>query len=52
MPPVSLTATKVLCLALDFTVPGNGYLDDTLQTLQLANLGTAAPADISALGSV
>ncbi len=49
VPPVSLTANEGPVLALDITVPGNGYLDDTLQTLRLANLGTAIPTDINAL---
>ncbi len=49
VPPVSLTANEGPVLALDFTVPGNGYLDDTLQTLRLRNLGTALPADFAAL---
>ncbi len=49
VPPVSLTADEGPVLAFDLTVPGNGYLDDTLETLRLENLGTAVPADIAAL---
>jgi hypothetical protein len=49
VPPVSLTANEGPVVALDITVPGNGYLDDTLQSLRLTNLGTALPADIAAL---
>ncbi len=50
VPPVSLTANEGPVVALAITVPGNGYLDDTLQSLRLRNVGTAVPADISELG--
>jgi len=49
VPPVALTANEGPVLAFDITVPGNGYLDDTLESLRLENLGTATVADISAL---
>ncbi len=49
VPPISLAAGEGPALALDFTVPANGYLDDTLQSLRLRNLGTAGSADIAAL---
>ncbi len=49
VPPVSLTAGEGPVLALDLTVPGNGYLTDTLTMLRLVNRGTATPADMAAL---
>jgi len=36
-------------LALDLVVPANGYRDDLLQGVRVANLGTAAPGDLSEL---
>jgi len=49
VPPVSLTASEGPVLALDLGIPGNGYLDDTLESLRLRNVGTAQPADVAAL---
>ncbi|MEZ4388870.1 MAG: DUF11 domain-containing protein [Candidatus Krumholzibacteriia bacterium] len=50
VPPVSLTASEGPVLALDLTLPGNGYLGDTLDQLRLQNLGTARAADVASLG--
>lgn len=50
VPPVSLTASEGPVLALDLTVPGNGYLGDTLDRLRLQNLGSARAGDIADLG--
>lgn len=50
VPPVSLAASEGPVLALDLTVPGNGYLGDTLDRLRLQNLGSARAGDIADLG--
>ncbi len=49
LPPVSLTAGEGPVLAFDFSVPGNGYLADTLTQLHLVNQGSAAVTDIAAV---
>lgn len=36
-------------VAMDFSVPSNGYLDDTLRRVRLTNAGTAGPAHIEEL---
>jgi len=49
VPPVALTANEGPILAFDMTIPSNGYLEDTLTSLWLKNLGSALPLDIAAL---
>ncbi len=49
VPPVSLTADEGPVLAFDITVPGNGYLADTLTQLRVTNQGSATQTDIAAL---
>jgi len=49
VPPISLAAGEGPALAFDITIPSNGYLEDTLQSLRLTNQGTAAATDIAAL---
>ena len=49
VPPVSLAAGEGPALAMDFVVPANGYLNDTLIGLHFHNLGTATPSDLADL---
>ncbi len=49
VPPVSLTAGEGPVLALDLTIPGNGWQADTLADLRLRNEGGAVPGDIAEL---
>ncbi|TMQ70222.1 MAG: DUF11 domain-containing protein, partial [Candidatus Eisenbacteria bacterium] len=48
-PAVSLSPDDVPTLALDWTVPRNGYRDDVLEGVRLANDGTATAADLREL---
>ncbi len=49
VPPVSLTAGEGPVLAFGLTIPGNGYLADTLTQIRLTNVGSATTADIETL---
>ncbi len=49
VPPVSLTAGEGPVLAFGLTIPGNGYLADTLTQIRLTNVGSATTADIASL---
>ncbi len=49
VPPVALTAGDGPILALDVTVPANGYAADVLNGVRLVNLGTAADTDLQGI---
>jgi hypothetical protein len=50
VPVLTLAPDDGPFLALDVTVPANGYLTDVFGGINLINQGNAAPADIAALG--
>lgn len=50
VPPVSLTANEGPTLALDLTIPSNGYMVETVDQIRFTNLGSAVPEDIHELG--
>jgi uncharacterized repeat protein (TIGR01451 family) len=49
VPNQALAAGEGPALALDISIPRNGYQNDTLVGLTVVNLGTAAAADLAAL---
>jgi uncharacterized repeat protein (TIGR01451 family) len=49
VPPVALAAGDGPILALDVTIPANGYAADVLNGLELVNLGSSGPADLADL---
>jgi hypothetical protein len=48
-PAATLAPDDSGVVALDLHIPRNGHVDDTLQRLELANLGTASAADVADL---
>lgn len=49
VPPSVLAAGDASSLALDVTLPPNGYLDDILRGLEILNLGSASDVDFDAV---